>query len=139
MSFREVRSFTEMMRFLGYPRVISLENFRTANFFLVVEILKWFLSRYNSQEIIPQSLDSEQDRILFVKIAINFLSLKINTKLNGKRIYQANGYAVKELIKVTKNLFSAQKTCNIKNMENENSLDVTEIFDVNKVIVYFFI
>ena len=28
MSFRDLRYLTEMMRALGYPRLISLENFR---------------------------------------------------------------------------------------------------------------
>ena len=38
--------FTEMMRALGYPRLISMENFRTPNFPLVAEILTWLVSRY---------------------------------------------------------------------------------------------
>ena len=38
--------FTEMMRALGYPRLISMENFRTPNFPLVAEILIWLVNRY---------------------------------------------------------------------------------------------
>lgn len=38
--------FTEMMRALGYPRLISMENFRTPNFTLVAEILIWLVKRY---------------------------------------------------------------------------------------------
>ena len=38
--------FTEMMRALGYPRLISMENFRTPNFTLVAEILTWLVNRY---------------------------------------------------------------------------------------------
>uniref|UniRef100_A0A3Q2YWK4 Uncharacterized protein n=1 Tax=Hippocampus comes TaxID=109280 RepID=A0A3Q2YWK4_HIPCM len=30
-----------MMRALGFPRLISVENFRTPNFTLVAEILIW--------------------------------------------------------------------------------------------------
>ena len=37
--------FTDMMRALGYPRLISLENFRTPNFPLVAEILEWLVKR----------------------------------------------------------------------------------------------
>lgn len=40
--------FTEMMRALGYPRLISMENFRTPNFPLVAEILTWLVNRYIS-------------------------------------------------------------------------------------------
>ena len=32
MSYRELRNFTELLRQLGYPRLISLENFRRPNF-----------------------------------------------------------------------------------------------------------
>ena len=32
MSYRELRNYTEIMRALGYPRLISLENFRKPNF-----------------------------------------------------------------------------------------------------------
>jgi len=35
-----------MMRALGYPRLISMENFRTPNFPLVAEILTWLVNRY---------------------------------------------------------------------------------------------
>jgi clusterin-associated protein 1 len=36
---------TEMMRALGYPRLISMENFRNPNFPLVAEVLKWLVKR----------------------------------------------------------------------------------------------
>ena len=39
MSFRELRNFCEIMRGLGFPRLISMENFRKPNFELVAEIL----------------------------------------------------------------------------------------------------
>ena len=40
MSYRELRNFCERMRGLGYPRLlISVENFRNANFELVADIL----------------------------------------------------------------------------------------------------
>lgn len=38
--------FTEMMRSLGYPRLISMENFRQPNFPLVAEVLIWLVKRY---------------------------------------------------------------------------------------------
>ena len=41
-----VTDFTEMMRGLGYTRLISMENFRTPNFPLVAEVLAWLVKRY---------------------------------------------------------------------------------------------
>ena len=37
--------FTEMMKALGYPRLISMDNFRTPNFTLVAELLSWLINR----------------------------------------------------------------------------------------------
>ena len=34
MSFRDLRYLTEMMRALGYPRLVSLENFRQVRSFV---------------------------------------------------------------------------------------------------------
>ena len=46
MSFRELRNFCEIMRSLGFPRLISMENFRKPNFELVAEILFWLAERF---------------------------------------------------------------------------------------------
>jgi len=40
--------FTERMKSLGYPRIISMDNFRTPNFELVADILFWLLKRWVS-------------------------------------------------------------------------------------------
>jgi hypothetical protein len=40
-----VVDFTETMKALGYPRLISVENFRTPNFELVADALYWLVHR----------------------------------------------------------------------------------------------
>lgn len=110
MSFRDLRNFTEMMRALGYPRLISMENFRTPNFTLVAEILIWLVKRYEPQMDIPTDVDTESDRIFFIKAVAQFMATKAHIKLNTKRLYQADGYAVKELLKITSVLYNAMKT-----------------------------
>ncbi|KAJ6657552.1 hypothetical protein lerEdw1_002266 [Lerista edwardsae] len=117
MSFRDLRNFTEMMRALGYPRLISMENFRTPNFMLVSEILLWLVKRYEPQTDIPSDVETEQDRIFFIKAVAQFMATKAHIKLNTKKLYQADGYAVKELLKITSVLYNAMKT---KGMEITN-------------------
>lgn len=39
--------FCEIMRYLGYPRLISMENFREPNFPLVADCLEWLVRRYD--------------------------------------------------------------------------------------------
>ncbi|KAK5907118.1 hypothetical protein CesoFtcFv8_004999 [Champsocephalus esox] len=124
MSFRDLRNFTEMMRALGYPRLISMENFRTPNFTLVAEILIWLVKRYEPQMDIPTDVDTESDRIFFIKAVAQFMVTKAHIKLNTKRLYQADGYAVKEMLKITSVLYSAMKTKQMalgEQTEEENS------------------
>ncbi|XP_023195005.1 clusterin-associated protein 1 [Xiphophorus maculatus] len=110
MSFRDLKNFTEMMRALGYPRLISMENFTTPNFTLVAEILIWLVRRYEPHVDIPTDVDTESDRIFFIKAVVQFMATKAHIKLNTKHLYQADGYAVKEMLKITSVLYNAMKT-----------------------------
>ncbi|OWK52357.1 clusterin-associated protein 1 isoform X2 [Lonchura striata] len=110
MSFRDLRNFTEMMRALGYPRLISMENFHTPNFMLVSEVLLWLVKRYEPQSDIPGDVETEQDRVFFIKAVAQFMATKAHIKLNTKKLYQADGHAVKELLKVTSVLYGAMNT-----------------------------
>ncbi|XP_076793391.1 clusterin-associated protein 1 isoform X5 [Arvicanthis niloticus] len=120
MSFRDLRNFTEMMRALGYPRHISMENFRTPNFGLVSEVLLWLVKRYEPQTDIPSDIETEQDRVFFIKAIAQFMATKAHIKLNTKKLYQADGYAVKELLKITSVLYTAMKT---KGMEGSDGVE----------------
>ncbi|KAK4475813.1 hypothetical protein MN116_001067 [Schistosoma mekongi] len=132
MSFREIRLFTEMMRSLGYPRIVSLENFRTPNFALVAEILKWLVSRYTSYADLPLCLDSEYDRVLFIKTATHTIFTNACIRLNSKRLYQADGFAVRELIKTVRILYEALQSSSGSGSD-QNTLNLTEIIDADKV------
>ncbi|XP_073409613.1 clusterin-associated protein 1 isoform X2 [Dendrobates tinctorius] len=103
-----------MMRALGYPRLISLENFRSPNFPLVTEVLIWLVKRYEPDMTLPVDVDTEQDRVFFIKAVAQFMATKAHIKLNTKKLYQADGYSVKELLKVTTVLYNAMKTKGIE-------------------------
>jgi len=121
MSYRELRNFTEMLRCLGYPRLISMENFKTPNFQLVAEILIWLIQRYDHNASIPTDIDTEQDRIIFIKSSAHLIATKTHIKLNTKRLYMADGFAVKELLKFTSLLCDAMKERNKDGNEDSNS------------------
>lgn len=115
-SYREVRNFTEIMRSLGYPRHISIENFRTPNFKLVAEILSWLIQRYDPSADLPTGLDldrSESDRVMFIKAVAQFMAVRGNMKLNTKRLYQADNTSVRELLQIAAVLNSAVRSANI--------------------------
>ena len=65
--------FAEMMRALGYPRLISLENFRNPNFPLVAEVLIWLAKRYEPSADPPTEIETEQERVMFVRSMAQFM------------------------------------------------------------------
>ena len=90
MSFRDLRYLTEMMRALGYPRLVSLENFRQVRSFvtvicgmwkykyryyarqpnipLVAEMLVWLVKRFEPTADPPTDVDTEQERVMLVRV-----------------------------------------------------------------------
>ncbi|XP_035721188.1 clusterin-associated protein 1-like [Vespa mandarinia] len=120
MSFRELRNFTETMKVLGYPRLISIANFRTPNFPLVAEILVWLVKRFDSDSDITFEHNTEEERILLIRSVAEFMALNTNVKLNTKKLYQADGYAVQELLKITNLLQEAQNHGSKSINQNDN-------------------
>lgn len=43
---RSLSDLAEMLRALGYPRLVSMENFHGPNFALVAELLLWLVRRW---------------------------------------------------------------------------------------------
>ena len=79
------------------------------NFPLVAEMLVWLVRRFEPNADIPTDTESEQDRVMLVRSVVQFMATKAHIKLNPKKLYQSDGYAVKELIKVASVLYSAMK------------------------------
>ncbi|XP_014784706.1 clusterin-associated protein 1 [Octopus bimaculoides] len=136
MSYRDLRNFTEMMRALGYPRLISMENFRKPNFALVAEILLWLVKRFEPTASIHSDTDTQQDRVLFIRSVTEFMAIKSHLKLNSKKLYQADGYAVKELLKITSVLYNVMKTNEFNSLDDTESNESGPIsFDISSKIV----
>ncbi|XP_042684179.1 clusterin-associated protein 1 isoform X3 [Centrocercus urophasianus] len=75
---------------------------------------------YEPQSDIPPDVETEQDRVFFIKAVAQFMATKAHIKLNTKKLYQADGYAVRELLKVTSVLYGAMNT------EGVECTDITE-------------
>jgi len=87
MSFRDCRNFCEIMRGLGYSRLISMENFKKPNFELVADILYWLALRYDPSADIPDDIDDERSRVEFIKTVVGIFQTRAKIKLNPKKIY----------------------------------------------------
>lgn len=109
MSFRELRNLTEMMRALGYPRPVSMENFRKPNFELVSDLLYWMVKKYDPSSSVAEEIDTEDDRIEFLTQVASEVLAKARIRLNPKKLYAADGFAVKELLKLARVLYEASR------------------------------
>lgn len=70
--------FTEMMRVLGYPRLISIANFRVPNFPLVAEILTWLVKRFDPDVDILSDHDTEEQRVALIRSVAEFMVNGLN-------------------------------------------------------------
>ena len=110
MSYRELRNFCEIMRSLNYPRTVSMENFRVANFKLTAEIIFWLVKRFAPKFKLSDNIEDEKARVEFIKTACVFFYQNLKVQLNPKKLYAADGHAVQELLKVAQILYDAKKT-----------------------------
>ncbi|KAL2643354.1 hypothetical protein R1flu_010941 [Riccia fluitans] len=95
------------MKVLGYPHAISMDSFRTPHFELVADCLHWLIMRYNPSADLDTDISVESRRVAFLKRAAHILLSGARLKLNLRRLYSGDGYAVKELLKVAQLLYNA--------------------------------
>jgi len=110
---------------LGYPRLISVENFRTPNFALVADILYWLVYRFDPNTRISDEIETEKDRIYFITQVAQSMASHAHLKLNCRRLYAADGHAVRELLKVAKLLKKAQDLKETKEEEEDDRMHAT--------------
>ena len=79
--FNQLRlaDFAECMRSLGYPRVISMENFRSPNFELVADCLEFLVTRYDETAVVDGDISTEKDRVHFLKNVNRAFSQKVTS------------------------------------------------------------
>lgn len=78
-----------------YTNQGSLESF-----ILVFDILRWLIDQYEPGTILLGSTETELDRTLLVRSAVEFLVIKAGIKLNPMRLYASSMAAAPELLKV---------------------------------------
>lgn len=110
MSFREMRNLCELTRALGYPHLVSMGSLQTANFELVADLLDWLCHRFNGDGFgydVELNIETEQDRLRFLRQVGESMALKHGLKLNLKNLYRADRSAVRELLKLATPLAAA--------------------------------
>jgi clusterin-associated protein 1 len=76
----------------------------------VADILDWLLHRFEPNCAIPDDISTEAHRVEFVKAVCEKVVLRTGLKLNARKLYGADGYAVKELLRLANVLYDAQRS-----------------------------
>jgi len=118
------------MRALGYPRLISMENFRTPNFELVADILYWMVKLYDPDTTISDRVEFENERVEFLTSIAALLASKARLKLNTKKFYASDGKAVQELLKLATLLYKATKVASRRSTEDDTPPPPIKMQDV---------
>ena len=63
--------------------------------FLCLELLIWLTSIYEPHAVIPNSVESEHDRIALIKGVAQLFVTKQHIKLNAKKLYQGEHRYIK--------------------------------------------
>ncbi|KAJ3343498.1 Clusterin-associated protein 1 [Gonapodya sp. JEL0774] len=56
---------------------------------------------------IPLEISTEGDRVLFMKTVAQYLAIRAHIKVNTRKLYSADGHAVKEIMKIVSVLYNA--------------------------------
>merc|ERR1719238_1656182 len=76
--------------------------------------------------MISNNIESEHDRVNLIKTVTNIFMTKQHIRLNPKRLYQADGYAVKEILKLIVVLVQAIKTTPSEVENNNLTADIKQ-------------
>jgi len=108
-----------------------MESFREPNFKQVAEILVWLVERYDPDAGIPSDVDTESDRVFFIKNVAQFMAQSAGVRLNTKKLYRADGNAVKEMLKLTSVLYKSMQTDADKEHDEEMGAITVASFDLS--------
>lgn len=108
-----------------------MANFRVPNFPLVAEILVWLVKLYDPDVDIPSDHETEEQRIALIRAVAEFMALRANIKLNTKKLYQADDYAVKEMLKIAVLLYDAQNSSSFTEQSQSTDNQSTADFDIS--------
>ncbi|EAY18646.1 clusterin associated protein, putative [Trichomonas vaginalis G3] len=100
MTYRELRQFTEIVRILGYPHPVGIDSFDTPNFGLMANLLHWLATLYDPEIVILAELSNEHGRVEFVRGIVQQMAIKSGIRLNPRKLYASDRFAVRELLKI---------------------------------------
>jgi clusterin-associated protein 1 len=107
MSYKDVQVFTEHLKLLGYPKNVPMailgSNFGgPESFKAYADILKWLIDRLEPGAVkFHDRVNTEADRVLFIRMAVECLATKAGIKVNPRKLYASSAAAATEMLKIT--------------------------------------
>lgn len=105
MTYRELRQFTEIVRVLGYQKPVGIDSFDTPNFALMADLLNWLGSLYDPEIVVLSELFNEHGRVEFVRGIVQQLATRSGIRLNPRKLYASDRFAVRELLKIASPIY----------------------------------
>jgi clusterin-associated protein 1 len=105
MTFREIKQFTGIMRTLGYPNSVGIDSFDLPNFGLMADLLQWLGVLYDPDIATLPDLSSEHGRVEFVRTIVQQLAIRSGIRLNPRKLYISDRFAVRELLKLASPIY----------------------------------
>jgi clusterin-associated protein 1 len=99
---KRMRELLTLLRILGYPRMLSLQSFRRANFKLVAEILFWLCGKIQQDHQISSNINREKERVHFMQKVCQLFNTKFRLQVAPLLLYKADFSAIPELLKLGK-------------------------------------
>ena len=105
MTYREIKQFTEIVRTLGYPHPVGIDSFDTPNFGLMADLLHWLATLYDPEIVVLSELNNEHGRVEFVRGIVQQLATKSGIRVNPRKLYASDRFAVRELLKIASPIY----------------------------------
>lgn len=118
MTYREVRQFTQIIRTLGCPIPVGIDSFDTPNFGLMAQLLQWLTGLYDSDIVIIPELSNEHGRVEFVRSIVQQMAIRSGIRLNPRKLYTSDRFAVRELLKIAAPIYRGITTSDIPEDKN---------------------
>lgn len=97
---------------------------------MIFDILRWLIDQYEPGTILLGSTDTEMDRTLLVRSAVEFLVVKASVKLNPIRLYASSMAAAPELLKVV-HLIMKRPSINSRDSEAMNEKQYRKMTEID--------
>ncbi|XP_002011951.4 clusterin-associated protein 1 [Drosophila mojavensis] len=129
MSFKDVRDLSEQLKLLGFSRVLPLQALAThhgslANFYIVAEVIQWVSGLLEPGVILAGNVETEEQRVLLIRVATEFFVTKAAIKLNPRKLYAAAAVSCTELQKITSLLIAPTRIEeDVENRDEESEQD----------------